>query len=369
MKKKLAIIGASYLQLPLVERAKKTGIETHCFAWSEGAICKEIADFFYPISILEKDDILQKCIDIKIDGITTIATDMAVPTICYVAEKMNLVSNSFISSLASTNKNEMRNAFKNGNCSIPKFIEANNNEVNIKDFKFPLIVKPVDRSGSRGVTKVLFESQLPEAINYAISESFCKKAIVEEYIDGVEVSVESISWKGQHTILAITDKVTTGAPHFVELAHHQPSNLSVEIQNKIKVETIKCINALEINYGASHSEFKITPDGEVFVIEVGARMGGDFIGSHLVELSTGYDFLQGVINISLGKYEAPILESNNFSGVYFLCKETEHILPYFSQENNFVIQKEIQNSNLKNITNSNDRSGYLIYQANKRIQL
>ena len=156
MKKKLAIIGASYLQLPLVERAKKTGIETHCFAWSEGAICKEIADFFYPISILEKDDILQKCIDIKIDGITTIATDMAVPTICYVAEKMNLVSNSFISSLASTNKNEMRNAFKNGNCSIPKFIEANNNEVNIKDFKFPLIVKPVDRSGSRGVTKVLF---------------------------------------------------------------------------------------------------------------------------------------------------------------------------------------------------------------------
>ena len=369
MKKKLAIIGASYLQLPLVERAKKTGIETHCFAWSEGAICKEIADFFYPISILEKDDILQKCIDIKIDGITTIATDMAVPTICYVAEKMNLVSNSFISSLASTNKNEMRNAFKNGNCSIPKFIEANNNEVNIKDFKFPLIVKPVDRSGSRGVTKVLFENQLPEAINYAISESFCKKAIVEEYIDGVEVSVESISWKGQHTILAITDKVTTGAPHFVELAHHQPSNLSVEIQNKIKVETIKCINALEINYGASNSEFKITPDGEVFVIEVGARMGGDFIGSHLVELSTGYDFLQGVINISLGKYEAPILESNNFSGVYFLCKETEHILPYFSQENNFVIQKEIQNSNLKNITNSNDRSGYLIYQANKRIQL
>ena len=145
--------------------------------------------------------------------------------------------------------------------------------------------------------------------------------------------------------------------------------MQTDIQEKIKGETIKCLNALEINYGASHSEFKITPDGEVFVIEVGARMGGDFIGSHLVELSTGYDFLQGVINISLGKYEAPILESNNFSGVYFLCKETEHILPYFSQENDFEIQKEIQNYNLKSITNSNERSGYLIYQANKRIQL
>ena len=373
MKKKIAIIGASYLQLPLVEKAKEMGLETHCFAWSEGAVCKNVADYFYPISILEKDDILQKCIDIKIDGITTIATDMAVPTICYVAEKMNLVSNSFISSLASTNKNEMRNAFKNSNCSIPKFIEANNNEVNIKDFKFPLIVKPVDRSGSRGVTKVLFENQLPEAINYAVSESFCKKAIVEEYIEGDEVSVETISYKGEHTILAITDKVTTGPPHFVELAHHQPSSLSNEIQEKIESETIKCLNALNINFGAGHSEFKITSTGEVYVIEVGARMGGDFIGSHLVELSTGYDFLEGVINIALGNYEKPILKNNNFSGVYFLCKETEEILPYFSQINTFEIQKEIQkeiqNTTLKNSTNSNDRSGYLIYQDIKKINL
>ena len=369
MKKKLAIIGASYLQLPIVLKAKQMGVETHCFSWPEGAVCREISDYFYPISVLDKDLILKKCEEINIDGITTIATDMAVPTICYVAEKMNLISNTYNSSIISTNKSEMRKAFEKGNCSIPKFIEVSNSIINLEGFKFPLIVKPIDRSGSRGVTKVNFEKDLSVAIEYAITDSFGKKAIVEEYIDGVEVSVETISYKGEHTILAITDKVTTGPPHFVELAHHQPSSLSNEIQEKIESETIKCLNALNINFGAGHSEFKITPDGEVFVIEVGARMGGDFIGSHLVELSTGYDFLQGVINISLGKYEAPILESNNFSGVYFLCKETEHILPYFSQENNFVIQKEIQNSNLKNITNSNDRSGYLIYQANKRIQL
>jgi biotin carboxylase len=367
--KKLAIIGASYLQLPLVKKAKEMAIETHCFAWPEGAVCKDIADYFYPISILDKEDILKKCKEIKIDGITTIATDMAVPTICFVAEKMNLISNSFVSSLTSTNKSEMRNAFKKGNCSIPKFIEAIKSDVNIEGFNFPVIVKPVDRSGSRGVTKVLFENQLPEAINYAINESFCKKAIIEEYIDGDEVSVETISYDGEHTILAITDKVTTGAPHFVELAHHQPSNLSKEIQDKIKIETIQCLKALNIYYGAGHSEFKITPNGEVFVIEVGARMGGDFIGSHLVELSTGYDFLEGVINIALGNYEKPTFKINNFSGVYFLCKETEQILPYFYQENNFDVQKEIQNINLQSITNSNDRSGYLIYQANKRIEL
>lgn len=367
--KKLAIIGASYLQLPLVEKAKKMGIETHCFAWPEGAVCKEIADYFYPISILDKEDILEKCLEISIDGITTIATDMAVPTICYVAEKMNLISNSFTSSLVSTNKSEMRNAFEKSNCSIPKFIKTNNTDVTIEGFKFPLIVKPVDRSGSRGVTKVIFESELSEAITYAITESFGKNAIIEEYIEGEEVSVETISWKGNHTILAITDKVTTGAPHFVELAHHQPSSLSKEIQDKIKAETIKCLNALDINFGAGHSEFKITSKGEIYIIEVGARMGGDFIGSHLVELSTGYDFLEGVINVALGKHETPVLKNYYFSGVYFLCKETEQILPYFSQENNFDVLKEIQNNTLKNITNSNDRSGYLIYQTNKKIQL
>jgi len=367
--KKLAIIGASYLQLPLVIKAKELGIETHCFAWPEGSVCKEIADFFYPISILEKDEILKKCIEIKIDGITTIATDMAVPTICYVAEKMKLISNSFISSLASTNKSKMRMAFKKGNCIGPKFIEAKDNNVYIEEFKFPLIVKPVDRSGSRGVTNVMLENELPEAINYAITESFVKKAIIEEYIEGDEVSVETISWKGEHYILAITDKITTGAPHFVELAHHQPSAFPKEIQDKIKTETIKCLNALDINFGAGHSEFKITPTGEVYVIEVGARMGGDFIGSHLVELSTGYDFLEGVITIALGEFESPILKNNNFSGVYFLCDETKQILPYFSQENNYDVQKEIQSTLLKNSTNSNDRSGYLIYQSNKKIQL
>ena len=367
--KKLAIIGASYLQLPLVEKAKLMGIETHCFAWSEGAVCEKAADYFYPVSILEKEEILKKCIEINIDGITTIATDIAVPTVCFVAEKMNLISNSFSSSLASTNKWNMRTAFNDGNCSIPQFILVNDCNINIEKLKFPLIVKPVDRSGSRGVTKVVSEKELSEAINYALNESFCKKAVIEEYIEGKEVSVETISWKGKHTILAITDKVTTEAPHFVELQHHQPSNLPQHIQDKIKTETVKCLNVLHINFGAGHSEFKITPNGDIYIIETGARMGGDFIGSHLVELSTGYDYLKGVINCAMGNFKKPVFQKNNFSGIYFLCKETEQILPYFYKENNFDIQKEIQNPILKNITNSNDRSGYLIYQDVKKIEL
>lgn len=367
--KKLAIIGASYLQQPLVEKANVMGIETHCFAWPEGAVCRDIASYFYPISILEKEAILEKCSEIGIDGITTIATDMAVPTISFVAEQLNLVSNSFFSAIVSTNKGAMRKAFVSKNCAVPKFVVVSEKERDITQMQFPVIVKPTDRSGSRGVTKVFSVTDLPAAIDYALGESFSRQVLVEEYIEGAEVSVESISWKGKHYILAITDKLTTGSPHFVELAHHQPSQLTVEIQDKIKAETLKCLDALEIKNGAGHSEFKITPEGEVYVIEVGARMGGDFIGSHLVELSTGYDYLKGVIDIALNKFDMPNVSKKTYSGVYFLSKETEALLPVFSTTNPFDVEKKIQSRVLKNISNSNDRSGYLIYQSNKKINL
>lgn len=367
--KKLAIIGASYLQLPIVLKAQQMRIETHCFAWPENAVCKEHADFFYPISILDKEDILSKCEEIQIDGISTIATDMAVPTICFVAEKMNLKSNTYSSAIASTNKVYMRRAFIKGNCNVPKFIEVNNQTIILDNLQFPLIVKPSDRSGSRGVTKIDKKEDLEKAILNALEESFIKTAIVEQFIEGVEVSVETITWNGEHIILAITDKVTTNAPYFVELAHHQPSQLSDEILIKIKHETLKCLNALDINFGASHSEFKITSEGDVYVIEVGARMGGDFIGSHLVPLSTGYDFLKGVIDVALDQFEKPVLSKNTFSGIYFLSKETEKITPFLLKNNTFDVQKEVFSLNLKNISNSNDRSGYLIYQSNERIEL
>lgn len=367
--KKLAIIGASYLQLPLVKKANEMGIEIHCFAWEDGAVCKDIADYFYPVSILNYQEIFEVCKKIKIDGITTIATDMAVPTICYVAENLNLVTNTSKTGLIATNKGLMRQAFLLNNCNSPKFnIYQKQTEI-YNNFNFPVIVKPVDRSGSRGISKIEKKSDLENAIKSAIKESFSEQAIVEEYIEGREVSVETISWKGKHYILAITDKITTESPNFVELAHHQPSNLSIEIQNRIKEQTILALNALEIQNGASHSEFKINNKDEVYVIEVGARMGGDFIGSHLVELSTGYDFLKATINVSLNQFEEPVIKENLFSGVYFLCEETKNLLPYFKKKNDFEIEKDVQNHELKKITNSNDRSGYLIYQSSKKIEL
>lgn len=368
--RKLAIIGGNYLQEPLVRKAKEMGIETHCFAWEEGAVCKEIADYFYPISIIDKELILEKCKEIGVDGITSIASDAAVPTVCFVAEEMGLLGNPYRDALITTNKYNMRKRFAYYEVKSPRFVLAKDN-YKLIDFKFPVIVKPTDRSGSRGVKKVIYPEDISKAVTRAKAESFSDEAIIEEYVDGTEVSVESISWEGKHYIITITDKVTSGEPYFVELQHHQPTLLSIEIQHKIREETHKSLNALGIKYGASHSEFKITENGDVYVIEVGARMGGDFIGSDLVQLSTGYDFVKGVIEISLGNFEEPILTDNRSSGVYFLSKETVYIKPYIEHPELHpeIVKSEITSTKLCSAQSSNQRSGYFIYRSDKRMVL
>lgn len=372
MKKKIAVIGASYLQLPLVRKAQQMGLEVHCFAWADGAVCKNVTDYFYPIDVKEKEQILEVCQRVGIDGITTIAADLPVFTINYIASRMGLVSNPEEYSEITTNKYKMRRCFMENGVPSPKFYLVGEDVIfNIKSFEFPLIVKPTDRSGSKGVEKVLDPIQLEEAIRRAQNESFRKEAIIEEFVKGREISVESISFKGKHYILQITDKVTTGAPFFVELEHHQPSSLSVDIKSRVKAIVLNALDALHIQYGASHSELKITEDGDIKVIEIGARMGGDFIGSDLVRLSTGYDFLQGVIEVAMDDFHEPQITEHSYSGVYFLSEETKQLKPIIEQWKNYpeIVEAAITDNELRHIECSGDRSGYLIYKSKSKFKV
>lgn len=374
--KKIAVIGASYLQRPLVEKAKEMGIYTLCFAWKDGAVCAEIADEFYDISIIEKDAILEICQKARIDGICTIASDVAAPTVAYVANKMGLVGNDYDAAVRANNKYLMREAFINGNVPCPRYVMLSNQDISsnevmalIKDFELPLIVKPSDRSGSLGVNKVTVPSEFGHAVDEAMSVSFKKQVMIEEFIDGREISVEFISYNGIHYPLQITDKVTTEAPHFVELEHHQPSSLSKEQFDTIYEITRRALDSLGLTNGASHSEYKITSDGRICIMEIGGRMGGDFIGSDLVRLSTGYDFVKGVIEVALGMFEKPAITEHNYSGVYFLCEETKQLKPLIEnwQSHSEFVMGEITDSTLREVKCSADRSGYVIYKAKERI--
>lgn len=371
MKRTLAIIGASYLQLPLVKKAKTLGMHTVCFAWAEGAVCKDEADEFYPISIVEKEQILSICRAKQIDGICTIASDVAAPTVAYVAEKLGLVGNSYEVAIRANNKFLMRQAFLASGIPCPAYQKINGfAQLNLDSLQFPVIVKPTDRSGSLGVTKVERIEELLAAVETALNCSFKHEAIVEEFIEGKEISVEFISYHGRHYPLQITDKVTTEAPHFVELEHHQPADFTEEQYEEIYDLTKRALDALGVTNGASHSEYKITKEGEVYVMEIGARMGGDFIGSDLVWLSTGYDYLKGVIDVALGQFEEPVFGEPHHAGVYFLCEETKNLKTIIKEAKlPQIVRAEINDEALRSVKCSADRSGYMIYQSKNRFSL
>ncbi len=372
--KKLAIIGASYLQNPLIEKAKSMGLETHVFAWECGDVGEKTADYFYPISIVETKQILAQCQRIGIDGICTIASDLAAVTVNYVAHNMGLTCNNPSCAEKSTNKHKMRKAFEAGGDPSPKSILVSGMaDLDGISLRYPLIVKPTDRSGSRGITKLETPEGLQEAIDAAKCHSFENAALVEEFATGLEYSVECISYQGKHQLLAITLKYTTGAPHFIETGHLQPAPLSPQMKQKVQEVVFHALDSLEITNGASHSELKIAEDGTIQLIEIGGRMGGDFIGSDLVTLSTGVDFVRAVIDVALGN--APDLTPSNAVGAaavrfIFSEKDLQVLQNIKAQEPEILVREEISEIENRDVTDSSSRFGaYIMADPNwKKLQ-
>jgi biotin carboxylase len=369
MKEKLIIIGASYLQIPLIEKANEMGFETHVFAWEEGAVGKNLAHHFYPISIIEKEKILLIAQTLKPCGVVSIASDLAMHTVNFVALNLGLVGNSLECNDLTTNKYKMRRALLAHNLPCPYFQHCyKNEEPDISKLNFPFIVKPTDRSGSRGVTRVDSSDQLKFALNRAWNDSWIKEAIIEEYIQGREISVEMISWRGEHHYLACTDKVTSGPPYFVELEHHMPADLTKSLEIKVINLTKKALSALNIEYGASHTEIIITKENKLYLVEIGARMGGDHIGTKLVKYSTGYDFVQGAIEIATGQFHALQKNLPSFAGICYLFSKPGLVQNLFwsSPLPADIVEYEClikQGDTIHSLTNSTNRIGYFIYRS------
>lgn len=365
--KKLAIIGASYLQNPLILKAKEMGLETHVFAWQCGDIGETTADHFYPISIVEKDAITEKCRQIGVDGICTIATDLGAVTVNYVANRLGLSGNSEECTLLSTNKHEMRKAFERGGDPSPKSILVTDAaQVKGLSLRYPVIVKPTDRSGSRGITKLYSAEGLEAAVREAQEQGFEKKALVEEFAEGQEYSVECVSCEGKHTFLAMTKKYTTGAPHFIETGHLEPAPVPAQTLEKVKKIVFHALDTLQIRNSASHSELKIAADGTIRLIEIGGRMGGDCIGSDLVRLSAGVDFVRCVIQLALG--EAPDTKPKAPKGaaaVRFVFREEDlEVLARLKREHpEYLVREENMLPISGEVTDSSTRFGAYLMTA------
>ena len=364
--KKLAVIGASYLQEPLIQRAKSMGLETHVFAWAAGDVGEKSADHFYPISIVEKEKILEVCRSVGIDGITSISSDLAMVAVNFVAERMGLTGNSPEATARSTNKHLMRLAFREGGDPSPRSILVDEStDLEALSLNFPVIVKPTDRSGSRGICRLESAAGLRAAVRRATDQGFEKKALVEEFAEGREYSVEYISWKGRHRFLALTQKFTTGTPRFVETGHLQPAPVSPEILAAVRSVTEHALDTLGLRFGASHTELKIDDAGRIRLIEIGGRMGGDFIGSDLVPMSTGVDFVEAVIRVALG--EEPVLRPGKPQAAavrFILTPEDTAALDQLRREHpEYLTAAEVRTEPTGEVVDSAGRFGYFLFGA------
>lgn len=374
--KKLMILGASILQLPAIVKAKEMGLEViavdmnpEAVGFNVPGVIKEV------ISTIDTPSILKAAKRHQINGIITLASDMPMQSVAVVSHEMGLVGISEDTALNATNKAFMRDALKEKGVPVPLYYRVRGIDEfktaikNIHESGYKCIVKPADNSGSRGVDLLTESSNLDEAFKYTIEYSRGGEIVVEEYMEGPEVSVETLAVNGEVSVIQITDKMTTGAPYFVEMGHNQPSLLSKEIKKQIEQVAIAANKAIGIENGPSHTEIKVTNDGPK-IVELGARLGGDCITTHLVPLSTGINMVENSILIALG--EKPDLRPkwNKGSAIRYLSNSKGIIKDIsgidLAEKSPNIVQVSIVHGvgvYVDEIKSSVDRIGFVIAQA------
>ena len=311
MAKKMMILGASALQVPAIKKAKEMGYEVISVDYDTEAVGFALADVKLVVSTLDQEEVLRQARIYNPDVIITSTSDGPVRTAAYVNEKLGKQPDlSYEDSLCATIKSYMRERLKECNVPIPQYYVVKNKGEFIKavqEIEGDMIVKPADNAGSRGVVLlrkdlITGKTQPEDSISvYEYSKSNSRNGIVmvEEFMEGEEVSVEAMTVSGETTIVTITDKLTTPPPYFVELGHAEPSRHPLELQEKIKEVTKQAVAAIRLQNGPSHTEVKLTKDGPK-IVELAARLGGDFITSKLVPLSTGVDMVGNSVILATG---------------------------------------------------------------------
>ena len=301
--KKVLIIGASRLQLPAIKRAKELGYYVGVIDYNPQAIGVPLADEFFCVSTIDIEGVVKTAKEFAPDGIMTLATDMPMRSIAAACQTLGLPGITPDTALKATDKGEMIKAFEAHGVEHPwYYIVKDKSELEkvMDKITFPCISKPTDNSGSRGVMLINSREELIESIEYSSSQGRSGSVIVEEYLTGNEVSVEIMTLDGEPRVLQVTDKLTTGAPHFVEMGHSQPSRLPEASVEAIKDLASRAVRAVGIKNGPAHVEIMMTKNGPR-MIELGARMGGDCITTHLVPLSTGINMVECTIKLACGE--------------------------------------------------------------------
>lgn len=297
--KSILVFGCGELQQSIIGRAHKKGLFVVGIDPCADAYCKDDTDAF---EVVGGQDFEGTCAVVEkygIDAIVTAATDKPLVMMARIAEKYGFPFFSVDTARWSTDKFLMKERFELG--GIPHAQGRLISRVeDAEGLVYPVIVKPRDNSGSRGVKLCRNQEELRTSIAEALDNSRLDSVLVEEFIEGPEYSIEGLHYDGRSEVIQFTEKKTTEFPYNVELGHKQPALLTDEQKDAIREIVAKIGSALRFENCPSHTELKINDRG-IFVIETSPRLGGDFITSTLVPLSTGINMEDQLLNIAMGE--------------------------------------------------------------------
>ena len=302
--KKVLIIGAGFLQDFVIKKARQMGYYTLAVDADPSAIGLSHADKSAVINIVDEKACLQFAQEEQIDGVLTAATDYGVLTAAYIAEHMGLPGLNYESAKVIKNKYLVRKKlFENHVDDTEQSYEvtANTDIMELAHLlTYPVMVKPCDGSGSRGASRVDHPDELPNACKYAMDGSITHRAEIESFINGREYGAESLVVNGEIHVLAIMKKWMTAPPYYAELGHAIPCGLPDEIEERAKEIVRKAIFALGINHGSVNMDLLITEAGNMHIIDIGARMGGNMIGPCIIPYGTGIDYIGNMLKAAVG---------------------------------------------------------------------
>lgn len=372
-KRTVLLFGCGELQQSIAKRAQKMGLFVVGIDPCADAACKDDMDAFEVVGGQDFEGTLAVARKYNVRGVVTAATDKPLVMMARVAKELNLPFYSVETAQWSTDKFQMKQRFMEGGvpCAQGRLIH---NADDAKDLYFPVICKPRDNSGSRGVKLCRNLLELQACIDEALQYSKLDTVLVEEFIEGREFSIESLHYDGKSEVIQFTEKKTTPFPYNVELGHKQPANLTDGQRDAIREIVSKIGVALKFENCPSHSELKVNERG-IFVIETSPRLGGDYITSTLTPLSTGINLEDQLLHIALGeKVDTTTGRVNKASGVCFFSYpegEVNAIAPEISEVanlphiHNFELKLKV-GDHVNQITSSLNRYGQFIVDGETR---
>ena len=374
--KKLMILGASILQLPAMGEEKKMGMQVIAVDMEPEAVgIKEEGVIKETISTIDTEKVIEAAKRHNIDGIITICSDFPMRTVAKVATELGLPGITETAAFKATDKAAMRQCLAENAVPVPEFYRVRSKseyDCAISKFSEKCVVKAVDNSGSRGIQliyDVTDKNAVEAAFEYCKTYSRSGELVVEEYMEGPEICVETLSIDGVCYPIQITDQLAKEPPYFTDAGYNQPSLLDEKTQQRIMEIAIAANMALENYIGSSCTEMIVTKDGPK-VVEVGARLAGDCMTTHLVPLSTGVNMVEAVIKIALGEKVNVEQKYTKGSCIRYYMKPTVGLIKEIRGLEEAANVKGIQQVTMlkkvgdmaKELRSSGDRLGFVIAQ-------